>query len=204
MTTLDSTGVPPAPTRFRFVITHTPMRLSPVPLKSSELRKYSAAGLLVVRAGCGASVSWPSIVRWANCTKCGLAAPATRSDLSMTHISAPLNSGPRMENSSAVTYRLVWSIPSLGWSPKHGQPFPPGSVVSIEYSFHSPRGSGLCRTAMSSEDAVDESLMNKMVANQVWVEGSNQQRGSLVNSLPPTLDRSLMLNGPRSDFPVVR
>jgi len=60
------------------------------------------------------------------------------------------------------------------------------------------------RTAMSSEDAVDESLMNKMVANQVWVEGSNQQRGSLVNSLPPTLNRSLMLNGPRSDFPVVR
>ncbi len=76
--------------------------------------------------------------------------------------------------------------------------------MSIEYSFHNPRGSGLCRTAMSSEDAVDESLMNKMVANQVWVEGSNQQRGSLVNSLPPTLNRSLMLNGPRSDFPVVR
>jgi len=103
-----------------------------------------------------------------------------------------------------VTYRLVWSIPILGWSPKHGQPFPVGSVVSIEYSFHSPRGSELCRTAMSRDDAVDESLMNKMVANQVWVRGSNQQRGSLVNSLPPTLNRSLMLKGPRSDFPVVR
>src|SRR6476620_6706018 len=166
------------------------MRLSPVPLKSSELRKNSAFGFPVDKAGCGASVSWPSIVKLGNCTKCGLAAPATRSDLSMAHISAPLNSGQRMENSSAVTYKLVWSIPSLGWSPKHGEPFP--------------RGSGSWRTAMSSDDAVDESLMNKMVANQVWVEGSNQQRGSLVNSLPPTLNRSLMLNGPRSDFPVVR
>ncbi len=134
---------------------------------------------------------------------CGLATPLTRSDLSIAHISAPLNCGPRIENSSAVTYRLVWSIPILGWSPKHGQPFPVGSVVSIEYSFHSPRGSGLCRTAMSRDDAVDESFRNRMVANQVCVLGSYQQRGSLVNSLPPTLNRSLTLNGPRSDVPLV-
>ena len=45
---------------------------------------------------------------------------------------------------------------------------------------------------------------NRIVANQVWVAGSNQQRGSLVNSLPPTLNRSLTLNGPRTDFPFVR
>src|SRR6476646_9674069 len=160
------------------------MRLSPLPLKSSELRKNSAFGFPVDKAGCGASVSWPSIVKLGNCTKCGLAAPTTRSDLSIAHISAPLNCGPRMENSSAVTYRLVWSIPILGWSPKHGQPFPDGSVVSIEYSFHSPRGSELCRTAMSRDDAVDESFRNRMVANQVWVRESNQHRGSLVNSLP--------------------
>src|SRR5580692_1249943 len=179
----------------------TPMRLSPVPLGSSELRKYSASGRPVDRAGWGATVS---IVRLGKFTKCGLPTPLTSSDLSIAHISAPLNCGPRIENSSAVMYRLVWSIPILGWSPKHGQPFPVGSVVSIEYSFHSPRGSELCRTAMSREDAVDESVMNMMVANQVWVLGSNQQRGSLVNSLPPTLTRSLMLNGPRSDCPVVR
>jgi len=51
---------------------------------------------------------------------------------------------------------------------------------------------------------VNESFRNRMVANQVCVERSNQQRGSLVNSLPPTLNRSLMLKGPRSDFPFVR
>ena len=56
---------------------------------------------------------------------------------------------------------------------------------------------------MSCADAVPESLMNRMVANQVLVGRSNQQRGSLVNSLPPTLNRSLMLNGPRRDFPAV-
>ena len=140
-------GIPPRPTWSRLVMAQTPMRLSPVPLGSSELRKYSASGCPVDRAGWGAS-ALPSIVRLAKCTKCGLATPLTRSDLSMAHISAPLNCGPRIENSSAVTYRLVWSIPIRGWSPKHGQPFPPGSVVSIEYSFHSPRGSGLCRTAM--------------------------------------------------------
>src|SRR6516162_955638 len=108
-----------------------------------------------------------------------------------------------MENSSAVTYRLVWSIPILGWSPKQGQPFPVASVVSIAYSFHSPIGLAPCRTAISREPAVNVSLRNRMVANQVWVGRSNQQRGSLVNSLPPTLNRSLMLNAPRSDFPAV-
>jgi hypothetical protein len=122
----------------------------------------------------------------------------------MTHISAPLNSGPRIENSSAVTYRLVWSIPILGWSPKQGQPFPPRSVVSIENWVHSPRGLGLCRTAISRDPAVNVSFRNRIVANQVWVERSNQQRGSLVNSAPPTLNRSLTLKGPRSDFPFVR
>ena len=109
-----------------------------------------------------------------------------------------------IENSSAVTYRFVWSMPILGWSPKHGHPFPcPSSVVSIEYSFQSPRGSLLCRTAISRELRVNLSLRNRMVANQVVVVGSNQQRGSLVYSLPPTLNRSLMLNGPRSVFPPV-
>ncbi len=78
-----------------------------------------------------------------------------------------------------------------------------GSVVSIENSVHNPIGLGLCRTAISRELAVLVSLMNRMVANQVWVERSNQQRGSLVNSLAPTLNRSLTLNGPRSDFPAV-
>ena len=95
-------------------------------------------------------------------------------------------------------------MPILGWSPKHGQPRPPGSVASIEYSFHSPSGSLACRTAISSVPWVPVSFRNRMVANQVWLAGSYQQRGSLVNSLPPTLNRSLMLNGPRIDFPLVR
>jgi len=58
MMVLVSTGMPmpPWPTWFRPVMAHTPMRWSPWPLKSSELRKYSAFGVPVDRAGCGASV----------------------------------------------------------------------------------------------------------------------------------------------------
>jgi hypothetical protein len=42
-------------------------------------------------------------------------------------------------------------------------------VVSIEYSFHSPSGSLLCRTAISRELLVPLALRNRIVANQVWV-----------------------------------
>src|SRR5215475_1452362 len=201
MLMLVSVGVPPRPTWSRFVTAHTLSWLPPLPVGSSEPSMYSAFGVPRDSAGCGASVS---VVRPAKWTKCGLATPAIRSALSMAHISAPLNSGPWSENSSAVTYRLVWSIPILGWSPRQGQPLPPRSVVSIEYCVHSPSGLGLCRTAISREAAVNVLLMNRLVANQVWVERSNQQRGSLVNSAPPTLNRSLRLKGPRSDLPFVR
>jgi hypothetical protein len=94
-------------------------------------------------------------------------------------------------------------MPILGWSPKHGQPRPPGSVALIEYSFHSPSGSLACRTAISSVPWVPAEFRNRMVANQVWLPGSYQQRGSLVNSWPPTLNRSLTLNGPRIDAPLL-
>jgi len=79
------------------------------------------------------------------------------------------------------------------------------SVVLIEYSFHSPSGFGLCRTAMSKALLVPRPplFMNRTVANQVWVAGSNQQRGSLVYALPPTLNRSFMWNGPITVVPVV-
>ena len=155
-------------------------------------------------AGCGASVVCPTILRLPKCANFTVGLPATRPALSMTQSSGPSNCGPWMENWSAVTYRFCWSMPILGWSPKHGQPRPPRSVESITYSFHSPSGSLACRTAISRDPAVPASLMNRMVENHVVVAGSYQQRGSLVNSLPPTLYRSLMLNGPRTDFPFVR
>src|SRR5262252_2741702 len=129
----------------------------------------------------------------------GLGGLAYASDLITT-----LDTVGRAPAASAVTYRFCWSMPILGWSAKHGQPRPPGSVESMVYSFHSPSGSFACRTAISSVPTVPVSFRNTMIENQVVVAGSYQQRGSLVNSLPPTLNRSLMLNGPRIDLPLVR
>src|SRR3954453_3251024 len=97
-------------------------------------------------------------------------------------------------------------MPSLGWSPKHGHPGrgPVAFVVSIWYSDHSPVGSGGGFTAMSMRPLVNVSFRKRITANHDRVCGSYQQRGSLVNSLPPSLNRSLMLNGPRTDVPSVR
>src|SRR4051812_25184347 len=101
-------------------------------------------------------------------------------------------------------------MPSRGWSPKHGQPgrlgspLRPSKVASIWYSLHSPVGSRFGFTAMSMRPSVNVSLRNRITANHVCVDGSNQQRGSLVNSLAPSLKRSLTLNGPRIDCPSVR
>jgi hypothetical protein len=41
---LVSTGMPPCATRSPWLIAQTPMRWSPVPLKSGELKKHSAPG----------------------------------------------------------------------------------------------------------------------------------------------------------------
>ncbi len=79
----------------------------------------------------------------------------------------------------------------------------PALVVSIWYSFHGPVGSSERLTAISSRPAVKVSLRNRMVANQACAVGSYQQRGSLVNSLPPSLNSSLTLNGPRTVCPWV-
>ncbi len=204
MTMLDSVGRPPEATAARLVTAQRPRRLSPVPAKSSELSMNSACGVPVDRAGCGARVLLPAILRCAKCANLTVGLVAISPALSITHSSAPSNCGPRMENSSAVMYRLCWSMPILGWSPKHGQPRPPGSVASMENMFHSPSGSFACRTAISVVPTVPVLFRNRITENQVVVAGSYQQRGSLVNSLPPTLNRSLMLNGPRIDFPFVR
>src|SRR5215472_626038 len=201
---LDTVGRAPAATAARLVMAHRPRRWSPMPVKSSELSMNSACGLARDKAGCGASVFWPAIDRWAKCANFTVGWVAISPALSTTHSSEPSNCGPWMENWSAVMYRFCWSMPILGWSPKHGQPRPPGSVASIEYSFHSPSGSLACRTAIRTVPTVPVSFRNRMVENQVVVAGSYQQRGSLVNSLPPTLYRSLTLNGPRIDLPFVR
>jgi hypothetical protein len=67
---------------------------------------------------------------------------------------------------------LSWSMPIRGWSPKQGQPLPPGSVVSIRYWRHGPVGSAVVLTAMSTRPSVDVALRNRMVANHLRVEGS--------------------------------
>src|SRR5262249_54048534 len=204
MTTLDSVGTPPWATAARWVMAHRPRRGSPMCAKSSLLSMNSACGLLRDRPGCGARVLWPAILRCANSANFTLGWVAISPALSITHSSAPSNCGPWMENSSAVMYRFCWSMPILGWSPKHGHPRPPGSVASIVNMFHSPSGSFACRTAMSKVPTVEVSLRNRIVENQVVVARSYQQRGSLVNSLPPTLNKSLTLNGPRIDLPLFR
>src|SRR5712692_3611975 len=50
-TILDRVGMPPFPTAARLVMAQTPMRLSPVPLGSSEFKKNSAGDAPLVRAG---------------------------------------------------------------------------------------------------------------------------------------------------------
>src|SRR5471030_1254893 len=101
-------------------------------------------------------------------------------------------------------------MPIRGWSPKHGQPgrfgspLRPSNVASIWYSVQRPVGSEFGFTAMSMRPSVNVSLRNAIVANQVCVAGSYQHRGSVVNSLAPSLNRSLTLNGPRIDCPFVR
>src|ERR1700731_1989967 len=111
----------------------------------------------------------PPILRLVKCTKCAGLVPATRSALDTAYTCAPLNWGPRMENSLVVKYRLFWSNPSVGWSPKQGQPGPPLWVVSIAYSVHSPVGSLDALTAMSTLDAVPVLLRNRMITNHVLV-----------------------------------
>src|SRR5205807_1770672 len=113
----------------------------------------------------------------------------------------PMSDGPDADAVVTVVGEVELAEHELGVR-LHGGP--PGSVESIEYSFHSPSGSLACRTAISRVPTVPVSLMNRIVENHVVVAGSYQQRGSLVNSLPPTLYRSLMLNGPRTDLPFVR
>ena len=88
------------------------------------------------------------------------------------------------------------SMPSSGWSPKQGQPWPPGSVVLILKCVQVPRGSAACLTAISSRLAVNVSLRKRMLANQVCVAGSYWQRGSLVNCLKPSPKRALTFVGP--------
>ena len=87
-------------------------------------------------------------------------------------------------------------MPSSGWSPKQGQPWPPGSVVLILKRVQVPRGSAACLTAISSRLAVNVSFRNRMLANQVCVAGSYWQRGSLVNCLKPSPKRAFTLVGP--------
>ena len=105
-------------------------------------------------------------------TKLGAAAPATRSLLSTTYSWAPLKRGLRIENSFVETYTLWASMPSSGWSPKHGQAVPPGWVTLILNVRQGPRGSGDLRTAISTRPAVNVSFRKAITANQVPVAGS--------------------------------
>ena len=62
-------------------------------------------------------------------------------------------------------------MPRRGWSPKHGHPTPPESVVSIWYCCQSVVGSPVELTAMSMRPSVPVALMNRMMANHVFVDG---------------------------------
>src|SRR5579864_9770233 len=98
------------------------------------------------------------------------------------------------------------SMPSLGWSPKHGQPAlagAPASVVSMRNTDQSVVGSPEVLNAMSSVDAVPASLMNRMEANQVLVAGSKWHRGSLVNAAKSSWKGAFTLVGPASVLPWV-
>ena len=95
-------------------------------------------------------------------------------------------------------------MPSSGWSPKQGQPCPPGWVVLILKCVQVPRGSAACLTAISSRLAVNVSFRNTMLANQVCVAGSYWQRGSLVNCLKPSPKRAFTFVGPATLRPFSR
>src|SRR3982074_2657565 len=194
MIVAEGIGVSPVATSSRSVIAQTPIRLSKVPLGSNELRKYSAFGVPVLSAGLIEKTSWPPRARLEKCAKCtGL--PPTRSDLENAKSWPPLNCGPRIENSSVLMYTLYWSMPMRGWSPKHGHPLPPGWVVSMRYSVQMLVGSPVVFTALPWCECRLSLLMKRISANHVFVVGSKWQRGSLVNSWPPSLKMSLMLNG---------
>ena len=94
------------------------------------------------------------------------------------------------------------SMPSSGWSPKQGQPWPPGWVVLILKRVQGPRGSVACLTAISSRLAVNVSFRKRMLANQVCVAASYWQRGSLVNCLKPSPKMALTLVGPARLVPL--